>query len=165
MECFQKNLKDAKALLIVPSLLKARFILSGSGGSGVLVARDEKTGDWSQSAFYTIGSVTFGLQIGGESAEVIMMIRIQKALDALFTTEFKLGGDASVARGPVGVGTKADVTKDVVSFAKSKGLFSGLNLEGSMVEVSDDSNKASYEKAASPVDIIVKKTVSNPGSA
>ena len=165
MDWFHKNLKNAKALLIVPNLLKAGFILGGSGGSGVLVARDEKAGDWSQPAFYTLGSVTFGLQIGGESAEVIMMIRTQKALDALFTTEFKLGGDASVAAGPVGVGTKADVTADIISFAKSKGLFAGLNLEGSVVKVSDDSNKAYYGKAASPLDIIVKKTVSNPGTA
>ena len=149
MDWFQKNLKGAKALLIVPNLLKAGFILGGSGGSGILVARDEKTRDWSQPAFYTLGSVTFGLQIGGESAEVIMMIRTQKALDALFTTEFKLGGDASVAAGPVGVGSSSAVTADVVSFAKSKGLFAGLNLEGSMVKVSDDSNKAYYNKAVS----------------
>jgi SH3 domain-containing YSC84-like protein 1 len=165
MDWFKKNLKDVKALLIVPNLLKAGFILGGSGGSGVLVARDEKTGDWSQPAFYTLGSVTFGLQIGGESAEVIMMIRTQKAMDALFTTEFKLGGDASVAAGPLGVGTSSAVTADVVSFSKSKGLFAGLNLEGSIVKVSDDSNKAYYAKAVSPVDIVVKKTVSNPGSA
>ena len=165
MEWFQKNLKDTKALLIVPNLLKAGFILGGSGGSGVLVARDEKTGDWSQPAFYMIASVTFGLQIGGESAEVIMMIRTQKAMDALFTTEFKLGGDASVAAGPVGKGSKANVTADVVSFAKSKGLFAGLNLEGSVIKVSDNSNQAYYGKAVSPVDIIVKNAASNPGSA
>jgi SH3 domain-containing YSC84-like protein 1 len=92
------------------------------------------------------------------------MIRTQKALDALFTTEFKLGGDTSVAAGPVGIGAKGTITTDIVSFAKSKGLFAGLNLEGSMVKVSDDSNKAYYQKAASPVDIVVKKAVSNPGS-
>jgi SH3 domain-containing YSC84-like protein 1 len=164
MDWFRDNLKDAKAILIVPNLLKAGFILGGSGGSGVLVARDEKTGDWSQPAFYTVASVTFGLQIGGESAEVIMMIRTQKALDALFTADFKLGGDTSVAAGPVGIGAKGTVTTDIVSFAKSKGLFAGLNLEGSMVKVSDSSNKAYYDKAASPLDIIVKKAVSNPGS-
>jgi lipid-binding SYLF domain-containing protein len=165
MDWFRDNLKDAKALLIVPNLLKAGFILGGSGGSGVLVGRDAKTGNWSQPAFYTIGSVTFGLQIGGEAAEVIMMIRTQKALDALYTTEFKLGGDASVSAGPVGVGSKANVTADVVSFAKSKGLFAGLNLEGSVLKVSDDSNKAYYGKAVSPLDIIVKNAASNPGSA
>jgi lipid-binding SYLF domain-containing protein len=165
MEWFQKNLKDAKALLIVPNLLKAGFVLGGSGGSGVLVGRDANTGNWSQPAFYTVGSVTFGLQIGGEAAEVIMMIRTQKALDALYTTEFKLGGDASVSAGPKGVGAKANVTTDVVSFAKSKGAFAGLNLEGSVLKVSGDSNKAYYGKAVSPVDIIVKNVASNKGSA
>jgi len=165
MAWFRYHLKDAKGVLIVPNLLKAGFILGGSGGSGVLVARDAKTGEWSQPAFYTVGSVTFGLQIGGESAEVIMMIRTQKAMDALFTTEFKLGGDASVATGPVGAGTKTDVKADVVSFAKAKGLFAGLNLEGSVIKVSDDSNKAYYGKPVSPVDIIVKSAASNQGSA
>jgi len=165
MEWFQKNLKDAKALLIVPNLLKAGFILGGSGGSGVLVARDPKTGNWSQPAFYTAGSVTYGLQIGGESAEVIMMIRTQKALDSLYTTEFKLGGDVSVAAGPVGKGAKANVTAAVVTFAKSKGLFAGLSMEGSVLKVSDKSNKAYYGKAVSPLDIVVKNEASNPGSA
>jgi lipid-binding SYLF domain-containing protein len=164
MEWFHKNLKDAKALLIVPSLLKAGFILGGSGGHGVLVARDAKTGDWSQPAFYTIGSVTFGLQIGGEAAEVIMVVQTQKALDSLYTSEFKLGGDTSVSAGPVGTGVKGDVSADIVSFAKSKGLFAGLNLEGAVVKVSDKSNKAYYKKEASPLDILVKKTVSNPGA-
>ncbi len=165
MEWVQKNLKDYKGLLIVPSLLKAGFIFGGSGGSGVLLVRDEKTGEWSQPAFYGVGSVTFGLQIGGESAEVIMLIKTQKALDALYTTEFKLGGDASVAMGPVGVGAKSAVMADIVSFSKSKGLFAGLNLEGSVVKPSDSANKAYYKKAVSPVDIIVKKAASNPGSA
>ena len=165
MGWFRNNLKDVKGLLIVPNLLKAGFILGGSGGSGVLVARDAKTGEWSQPAFYTVGSVSFGLQIGGESAEVIMMIRTQKAMDALFTTEFKLGGDASVAAGPVGGGTTAAVKADVVSFAKAKGLFAGLNLEGSIIKVSADSNTAYYGKAVSPVDIIVKNAASNKGSA
>ena len=165
MEWFQKNLKDAKALLIVPNLLKAGFILGGSGGSGVLVVRDAKTGNWSQPAFYTAGSVTYGLQIGGESAEVIMMIRTQKALDSLYTTEFKLGGDVSVAAGPIGKGAKANVTAAVLSFAKSKGLFAGLSMEGSVLKVSDKSNKDYYGKAVSPLDIVVKNAASNPGSA
>ena len=165
MEWFQKNLKDAKALLIVPNLLKAGFILGGSGGSGVLVVRDAKTGNWSQPAFYTAGSVTYGLQIGGEAAEVIMMIRTQKALDSLYTTEFKLGGDVSVAAGPMGKGSKANVTAAVVSFAKSKGLFAGLNMEGSVLKVNEKANKAYYGKAVSPLDIVVKNEASNPGSA
>jgi lipid-binding SYLF domain-containing protein len=97
----KENLNQAKGLIIIPSLLKAGFVFGGSGGSGVLIVKDEKTGQWSQPAFYTLGSGTLGLQIGAEAAEVIMMVRTQKAVDALFTSSFKLGGDTSVAVGPV----------------------------------------------------------------
>jgi len=87
-------------------LLKAGFVIGGSGGSGVLVVKDDKTKQWGQPAFYTLGSGTFGLQIGTEAAEVIMIVRAQKAVDALFTSSFKLGGDISIAVGPVGAGDK-----------------------------------------------------------
>lgn len=160
-----ENLPKAKGLLIVPSLLKGGFILGGSGGSGVLIARDEKTGKWSQPGFYTIGSVTFGLQIGGEAAEVIMVVRTQNALENLYTTDFKLGGDTSVAAGPVGVGAKANVVADIVSFSKTKGAYAGVSLEGSVIKVKGKWNEAYYGKAVRPIDIFVRHTVSNKGSA
>jgi len=160
-----ENLKNAKGVLIFPQILKAGFIFGGSGGTGVLAVKDEKTGDWSQPAFYTIGSVSFGLQIGGEAAEVIMMAMSQKSIDSLFASSFKLGGDTSIAVGPVGAGAKGNITADFISFAKSKGLYAGLNLEGSIVDVRDSINKAYYGKDVRPVDIIVKKDVSNKGSA
>lgn len=160
-----EHLKDAKGLLIFPQVLKGGFFIGGSGGTGVLVVREGTTGDWSQPAFYTIGSVTLGLQIGGEAAEVVMMAMSQKAIDSLFTSSFKLGGDTSVALGPVGAGAKGNITADFISFAKSKGLYAGLNLEGSVVDVRDSLNKAYYGKEVPPVDIIVKKEVSNKGSA
>lgn len=164
-EYLHNNIKNAKALLIYPQVLKAGFILGGSGGTGVLVVRDAKAKDWSQPAFYTIGSVSFGLQIGGEAAEVIVMVMTQKAIDSLFTTSVKFGGDTSVAAGPYGAGAKADVTADFISYAKSKGLYAGLNLEGSAVDVREGLNKAYYDKAVTPVQIIVEKKVSNKGSA
>jgi SH3 domain-containing YSC84-like protein 1 len=160
-----EHLKEAKGLLIFPQVLKAGFFLGGSGGTGVLVVKDEKTGDWSQPAFYTIGSVTFGLQIGGEAAEVIMMAMSRKAIDSLFASSFKLGGDTSIALGPVGIGAKGNVTADFISFAKSKGLYAGLNLEGSMVDIRNGLNKAYYGKDVRPVDIVVKQDVVNEGSA
>jgi lipid-binding SYLF domain-containing protein len=164
-EYLHKNLKDVKGLLIYPQVLKAGFILGGSGGTGVLVVRDAKTGDWSQPAFYTIGSASVGFQIGGEAAEVIVMAMTQKAIDSLYTTSVKFGGDTSAAAGPYGAGAKANVTADFISFAKSKGLYAGLNLEGSAVDVRDSLNKAYYGKAVTPVQIIVEKKVSNKGSA
>jgi lipid-binding SYLF domain-containing protein len=164
-EYLHKNLKNVKGLLIYPQVLKAGFILGGSGGTGVLVVRDAKTKNWSQPAFYTIGSGSFGLQIGGEAAEVIVMAMSQKAIDSLYTTSVKLGGDTSVAAGPYGTGAKANVTADFISYSKSKGLYAGLNLEGSVVGVRDGLNKAYYGKEVTPVQIIVEKKANNKGSA
>lgn len=164
-EYLNDNLKNVKGLLIFPQVLKAGFILGGSGGTGVLVARDSKTGNWSEPAFYTIGAISFGLQIGGEAAEVVMMIMNQKAVDSLLTTSVKLGGDTSIALGPVGAGAKGAITADIISFAKSKGIYAGLNLEGSVVKVRDGLNKAYYGRETSPAEIIVKQEVSNKGSA
>ncbi len=159
------HLTEAKGVLIFPQIVKGGFFVGGSGGTGVLVVRDEKSGDWSQPAFYTIGSVTLGLQIGGEAAEVIMLVMKQNAVDSLFTSSLKLGGDVSVAIGPVGGGAKEEVTADLISFAKSKGLYAGLNLESSAIEVRDNLNQGYYGKKVTPVEIIAQKKVSNPASA
>ena len=162
---FQENIKKAKAVLIFPQVLKAGFFWGGSGGTGLLLVKDEKTGEWSEPAFYTIGSVTFGLQIGAEDAEVIMLAMSQKAIDSLYASSFKLGGDIAVAAGPYGAGVKKTVTADFISFAKAKGLYAGLSFEGSGVAVRDKLNKAYYGRSVSPLQIIVKHEVSNPASA
>jgi lipid-binding SYLF domain-containing protein len=164
MSWLRDNMDQAKGLLIAPSVLKGGFIVGGSGGRAVLVVKDAKTGKWTQPGFYTLGSVTFGLQIGGEAAEVIMMVRSQKGIDNLLTTSFKLGGDTSVAVGPVGGGAKTTITADILSFARSKGAYAGANFEGAVVKTRDGWNQAYYGKAVTPVDIFVKHAVSNPGS-
>ncbi len=165
-----ENMDRVKGVLIFPQVLKGGFIFGGSGGTGVLLVKDERTGDWSNPAFYTIGSVTFGLQIGGEAAEVVMVAMTQKAVDSLLSSSFKLGGDVSVALGPIGIGAKANatipqVTADFISFAKDKGLYAGLNLEGAVVAVRDSLNSAYYGKHVRPADIIVAMDVSNHGAA
>jgi lipid-binding SYLF domain-containing protein len=166
---FQEHVNRAKGVLIFPQVIKGGFIWGGSGGTGVLLVRNEKTRNWSEPAFYTIGSVTFGLQIGGEASEIIMLAMTQKAIDSLLSSSVKLGAGASVAIGPVGGGAKAnagipDVTADFISFAKSKGLYAGLNLEGSVVAVRDSLNKAYYGKYVSPADVFVRHAVSNRGA-
>jgi len=162
-------LKNAKGVLIFPQVLKGGFFFGGSGGTGVLLVRDQATGTWSEPAFYTMGSVTFGLQIGGEAAEVVMVAMNQKAIDSLLSSSVKLGGDASVAIGPVGGGAKGAVTlpavtADFVSFTKAKGLYAGLNLDGSVLAVRDSLNSAYYGKKVTPNDIFVMKDVGNPGA-
>jgi lipid-binding SYLF domain-containing protein len=157
---------DAKALFVVPQFLRGAFVFGGAGGSGVLIVRDEQTKKWSEPAFYTIGSASFGLQVGGDVSELIFVVRNQKVLEEFYRTDFKLGGDVSIAAGPVGEGASAKgITADLVAYAKKKGLFAGIAVDGSIIAVSDDSNSAYYGKAVRPTDIIVRHTVSNPKSA
>jgi lipid-binding SYLF domain-containing protein len=166
----REYLKDADGVIIFPQLLKGGFFLGGSGGTGVLMVRNRDTGTWSEPAFYTIGSVTFGLQIGAESAEVVMLAMNRKAVDSLLASTLKLGGDASIAIGPLGAGAKGAVTvpavtADFVSFTKAKGLYAGLNLEGAVLAVRDSLNQAYYGRAVNPREIIVKSAVNNPGAS
>jgi len=160
-----RNIKNADGILIYPQVLKAGFFLGGSGGTGVFLVHDKKTGNWSQPAFYTMGSVSFGLQIGGEAAQTVILAMSQKAVDSLYSSSVKFGGDTSFALGPVGAGAESNVTVDFIAFSKSKGAYAGLNLEGSVVGVRDSLNKAYYGKDVSPVEIIAEKKVSNEGSA
>ena len=166
----RENLDHTKGVLIFPQVIKGGFIWGGSGGTGVFLVRDERTGNWSEPAFYTVGSVTFGLQIGGEAAEVVMLAMTQKAIDSLLSSSFKLGVDASVALGPVGIGAKANtdipnVTADFLSFTRTKGLYVGLNLEGSVVAVRDGLNAEYHGRNIRPGDIIEKYDVHNSRSA
>lgn len=165
MEWFRQNSKEAKALFIVPQLLRGAFIFGGAGGSGVLVARDERTGKWTQPAFYTMGSASFGLQIGGEAQELVLVVMSTRGLESFYTSSFKLGGDVSIAAGPVGGGAGArGITQDIVSFARSKGAYGGASVEGAWVAISSSANESYYGEPARPVDILVTRNVSNPKS-
>jgi lipid-binding SYLF domain-containing protein len=165
MAWFREHMHKAKGFLIIPELLQGAWFIGGSGGRGVLVVKDKNTGDWSQPVFYTIGSLSLGIQFGGEKSEIIMMVFTQKGLDRLYSSSFKFGGDASIAAGPVGGGAKADVMTDFVSFVRSKGAFAGISMEGAIVKVNHDWNQAYYGKKVSPVGIIKHQLASNPGSA
>jgi lipid-binding SYLF domain-containing protein len=157
---------EAKALFIVPQFLRGAFVFGGAGGSGVLIVRDEKTKKWSEPAFYTIGSASFGLQIGGDVSELVFVVRNQKGLEEFYRSDFKLGGDVSMAVGPVGSGASMKgIAADLVAYARKKGVFAGIAVDGSMISVSDESNSAYYGKSVRPTDIVVKQTVSNPKSA
>ena len=160
----RENLNQAKGLIIIPSLLKAGYFIGGSGGSGVLIVKDDKTEQWIQPVFYTLGAGSLGIQFGVEAAEIIMMVRTQKAVDKLFTSSFKIGGDTSIAVGPVGKGVKSTIVADILSFSRTKGAYAGVSLEGSVIKTKDKWNEAYYGKAVRPIDIIVKRSVSNSGS-
>ncbi len=160
MEWFRQHIKEAKGVMIIPQLIKGGFFIGGSGGSGVLLVRDPKYG-WSYPAFYLIGSVSFGLQLGGEVSEIVLLVTTQKGIDALLSTAVKLGGDVSVAAGPVGMGAKAQIA-DILAFGRSKGAFAGVSIEGAVIKPKDSWNKAYYGRPVRPVEILVLHKVSNP---
>jgi SH3 domain-containing YSC84-like protein 1 len=161
----RSDVKDPKGILIVPELLRGAFVFGGMGGSGVLLVRDE-TGAWSPPAFYNLGSVSFGIQAGGDVSQLIFLIRTTRGLEQFYRNDFKLGLDAGVSAGPIGGGGKVHgVTADLLSYARSKGIFAGMALDGALIAVSNDSNAAYYGKNVRPTDILVKHSVENAKAA
>ena len=158
----------AKAILIVPQLLKGAFLFGFEGGTGVLLVRDEETGEWSQPAFYKLRTGSFGLQIGAQSSDMVFLVMTTKGVESFYTSSFRLGGDVSIALGPVGAGAKGQTSLtfsfDMLAYTSDQGVFAGISAEGAGVITRAKWNEAYYERGTRPTDIILKKTVSNPGS-
>lgn len=158
------NLADgAKAMVIIPRSLRGGFIFGGSGGNAVMVARNDD-GSWSQPTFFTIGSFSFGLQAGMEASEIILLVMTQRGMEHLLSTTVKLGGDISIAAGPIGAGAKAQTT-DVLAFSRSRGLYGGISLEGAVMKARHAWNHDYYNADVSPADIIYRQRAYNPSSA
>ena len=162
---FHKLIKKAKGVYIAPETIKGAFLVGASGGNGVLLVKDRQTGTWTGPAFYTIGGVSFGLQAGGLAAEIVLLIMTDRGISSLMSDSVKLGADLGVAVGPVGAGVSAEtanLSADIISYTRSKGLFAGLSLEGAVVAVRDSLNEAYYNQKVRPSDILIGKTVFNP---
>jgi lipid-binding SYLF domain-containing protein len=159
MKWLQQNFGRAKAVMISPEIVKAGFIFGGSGGRAVVVARAD--GKWVGPAFYTMATASVGFQAGVAVSEMVTLVMTDKGLNSLLAASFKMGGDASVAAGPVGAGAKSDVVADLITFTRAKGIYGGLNLDGTLVNLTDDWNKAYFGKAVLPPDILVRANVSN----
>ena len=165
---FQGALKNAQGMLIVPQHLKGAFIIGASGGTGAFVAWDPDRKCWAGPAFYTLGGASFGFQIGGEASEVILLAMTQRGVTALLSHSVKLGADVGIAVGPVGAGASAasaNISVDILSFSKSKGLYGGISLEGAVVATRDGLNEAYYGKPVRPMDILIREDVSSPASS
>jgi lipid-binding SYLF domain-containing protein len=165
MGAFRYLLKKADGVLIAPELLKGAFIVGASGGNAVFLVRDKKTRQWSEPAFYTIGGASIGLQIGGQASEVILLAMTERGVTSLLGNSVKLGGDIGIAAGPVGMGaaaTTANLSADILSFSRSKGLYGGISLDGAVVAVRSGLNEAYYGARVSPADILVRHDVKNP---
>jgi len=161
-------MKDARGVFVSPQILRGAFIIGASGGSGVLLVRDRHKGDWTGPAFYTIGEASFGFQIGGDASEVILLAMTDRGVTALLSSSVKLGADVGIAVGPVGAGadaSTANLSADIISFSRSKGLYGGISLEGAVVAVREGLNKAYYGRNVSPSDILIARSVRNDHSA
>jgi SH3 domain-containing YSC84-like protein 1 len=144
--------QNAYAVLIVPEMLRGGLFVGAEHGIGVLLVRDPQTGSWGKPAFYDLFGGSFGLQFGGQTSDVVFTVMNQGAVDQLLARGIKLGADAGVAAGRLGAGVGAATTthfgEDIYVFAKSKGLFGGFWVDGSMLWPKDDWNRAYYGKAA-----------------
>src|SRR6476646_7749964 len=133
---------NSQGKVLMFAVKRCGFIAVLAGGSGVLLARDEKTGQWSQPAFYNIGAVSFGIQAGGDASELVFVVTSQRALEKFYSSDFKLGADTGITVGPVGGSTSvAGVGADIVSYGRTKGAFGGMALDGAIIAVSDESNE------------------------
>ena len=161
MTWLQSNIGRAKGVLIAPVIVKAGWIFGGSGGRAVLLARDAGTGQWKGPAFYNVGAASVGFQAGISVSETVTLVMTDKGLNSLLASSAKLGGDVSVAAGPIGAGANADIKSDLVAYSRAKGVYGGLNLEGSVIAVADDWNREYYGTGALPPDILMRGTVHN----
>ena len=157
--------RQAKGVLIVPSLLKAGFVIGGEGGSGVLLSYNRDAG-WSNPAFYTVGAGSIGLQIGFQDSQVLFVIMTQKGLEAMIDKHVKLGADASIAAGSIGAGvegaTTAGLGADIYSYSMTRGAFGGASFEGSVAVEREDWNRLYYGAAATPWAIVIDRKFTNP---
>ena len=161
MTWLQQHIGTARAVLIAPQIVKAGFIFGGSGGRGVLFIRNEQTGRWEGPAFYNLATASVGFQAGVAVTENVTLVMTDKGVNSLFADSVKIGGDASVAAGPVGAGAKADITTDFIAFSRGKGLYGGLNLDGTVISVANTWNESYYGRGVLPPDILLRASVHN----
>jgi lipid-binding SYLF domain-containing protein len=162
----EEVLSNAKCILVVPDLIKGGFIFGGKHGRGVASCRTPE--GWSAPAFVSVGGGSWGLQIGVEGVDLVMLVMNDQGFQHLLSSKFELTGEGSVAAGPVGrhasAGTDWKMNTEVLTYSRSKGVFAGLTLEGAVVEQDNDSTRAIYGKHMLFRSILSGK-VSTPKSA
>ena len=144
----EEVLSSAKCIVVVPNLIKGGFIVGAKHGRGVATCRTSE--GWSAPAFVSVGGGSWGLQIGVEGVDLVMLVMNDRGLQHLLSSKFELTGEGSVAAGPVGrhasAGTDWTLNTEVLTYSRSKGVFAGLTLEGAVVEQDNDSTHAIYGK-------------------
>ena len=164
----QDLLDKARCVVIMPSVLKAAFIVGGSYGRGAMVCRTGKdfTGPWGAPAMYAQEGGSVGFQIGGEAADFVILVMNNRGVDSLLHSKVKLGADASIAAGPKGRTASADtdayLRAEMLSYSRARGVFAGVSLQGTTLRPDEDANHRLYGKEASAATIITEPKIEAP---
>src|SRR5271167_873884 len=167
----QGVIDKADCVVVLPSVLKAAFVFGGSYGRGVMTCRSGAHfhGPWSAPTMMALEGASFGLQLGGQATDFVLLLMSPKSADNILTSKVKLGGDASAAAGPVGrnasAETDASLRAEILSYSRARGLFAGISLTGSTLRPDNDANKNLYGKEIDAKDIVFNKAVPAPASA
>src|SRR5579864_11033 len=144
----EEVLENAKCVMVVPHLVKAGFIIGGKHGRGIATCRTSS--GWSAPAFISVGGGSWGLQIGVEAVDLVMLVMNEQGLQHLLSSKFQISGEGSASAGPVGrhesAGTDWKLNSEILTYSRAKGVFAGLTLEGAVVEQDNDSTRAIYGK-------------------
>ena len=159
--------EKASCVMVIPSVKKAAFIVGGEYGKGVMSCRNGK--DWSAPSFVMLGKGSVGFQLGGETVDLVLLIMNEHGVHRLIEDKVALGGEASVAGGPVGrdvrAMTDAQLKAEILSYSRSQGLFAGVDLTGGVLKPDGDDNRDLYGRHVTAHDILVAKTVATPRAA
>jgi lipid-binding SYLF domain-containing protein len=164
-------LNKAECVVVFPSVKKAAFIVGGSYGRGVITCRsgEDFRGHWSAPAMFALEGASFGLQLGGEATDFVLLIMNEKGANSVMSSKVKLGADASAAAGPVGRTTSAEtdavMKAEILSWSRARGVFGGVSLEGSTLRSDDGANKSLYGKKLNAKEIVRTGQVTTPEAA
>ncbi|MGA8144175.1 MAG: lipid-binding SYLF domain-containing protein [Candidatus Acidiferrales bacterium] len=167
----QNLLDKTRCIVVIPSVLKAAFIVGGAYGRGAMVCRSGKnfTGPWGPPAMYALEGGSFGLQLGAQATDFVFLIMNERGATSLLHSKVKLGGDATVAAGPVGRDAEADtdvaMRAEILTYSRSRGLFAGVSLEGSTLRPDDDANQALYGRKIHASEIVLGPAPATPDAA
>lgn len=159
--------EKAACVAVIPSLKKAAFIFGGEYGKGLVSCRT--AGEWGSPAFVLLEKGSWGFQIGGETVDLVLLIMNQHGVDRLLESKVSLGGDVSVAAGPVGrdarASTDVQLKAEILSYSRSQGLFAGVDISGGVLKADDDDNRDLYGRAVTGRDLLVTHKVGTPAAA
>lgn len=160
----RSSLASAKAVLVFPKIFAAGLVLGGSGGNGVLMVRNDTTGEWNGPVFYTLATVSAGLEAGAVNGSLVLVVRSEKGLDSIYRTSTRLGGNATVALGSKSATAAKAAGADFVAYSKVKGAFAGVAVDGVVLNVRKSLNKAYYGRPLSPSEMVLAPASATPSA-